>query len=121
MIQKFAIPGRLPGYNELHRTWQVSRRIKQDAMDLVMWSAKTRLRPVKGRCVVRISCYEPNARRDVDNVTSGASKVILDALQQIGVLAGDGRKYVKQVELPAPEVDRKNPRVEVEIREEDDE
>lgn len=64
-----------------------------------------------------ISCYEPNARRDVDNVTSGAGKVILDALQEIGVLQGDGRKYIAQVIYSAVEVDRKNPRVEISIEE----
>ena len=42
---------------------------------------------------------------------------ILDALQEIGVLQGDGRKYIAQVIYSAVEVDKKNPRVEVEIRE----
>ena len=94
MTQTFTIPGRLPGYNELHKhPWQAARRVKQEAMDAVIWAAReARLQPVQGRCVVKICCYEPNRRRDVDNVKAGANKVILDALQQMGILKGDGQK-----------------------------
>ena len=118
-MQHFTIPGRLPGYNELKaRCWQESARRKQEAMREVQLAAMAaHIRPVKGKVAVMISCYEPTARRDPDNVTSGAGKVILDALQEIGVLAGDGRKYIAQVSYPAVEVDRSNPRVEVSIRE----
>ena len=119
MGQCFTIVGRLPGYNELKaRCWQESARRKAEAMREVQIAAMAaRIRPVRGQVTVTIRCYEPNARRDVDNVTSGAGKVILDALQEIGVLQGDGRKYIAQVIYPAVEIDRKNPRVEVEIRE----
>lgn len=122
MTQTFTIPGRLPGYNELHmHPWQVARRVKKEAMDAVIWAAReARLQPVKGRCVVRICCYEPNRRRDVDNVKAGANKVILDALQQVGILAGDGQKYVADVQTTV-EVVREDPRVEVIIREVQDE
>lgn len=99
MTQTFTIPGRLPGYNELHKhPWQAARRVKQEAMDAVIWAARAaRIQPVQGRCVVKICCYEPNRRRDVDNVKAGANKVILDALQQMGILKGDGQKYVADV------------------------
>lgn len=121
MMQKFTVPGRLPGYNDLHQNWQKSRRVKQEAMEWVMWSAKAaRIKPIQGRCQVDLVCYEPNARRDPDNVISGARKVILDALQRLGVLAGDGRKYVSKAINDRVEVDRKNPRVEVEIKEIED-
>ena len=114
-MQTMTISGRLPAYNELHRQpWQVARATKQAGMDIVMWQAKiAKLEPIEGKCVVTIACFEPNARRDVDNVTSGAAKIILDALQQIGILKGDGRKYVDQVIFPKVEVDRENPRIEV--------
>ena len=120
MMQHFTIQGRLPGYNELHQIcWQHSRRIKQDAMRLVMLSARVdRIRPVKSKCEVNLVCYEPNARRDPDNVISGARKIILDALQHMGVLAGDGRKYVASGINDRVEVDRKNPRIEITIKEE---
>ena len=118
-MQTMTINGRLPSYNELHRhPWQMAKRTKQVGMDIVMWYARyARLKPVEGKCTVTIACFEPNARRDVDNVTSGASKIILDALQQIGILKGDGRKYVDQVIFPKVEVDRENPRIEITIEE----
>jgi len=64
--------------------------------------------------VITIRCFEPDARRDPDNVTSGAAKCVLDALQNMGVLKNDNRKHVTP-RLPKPEVDRQNPRVEIEI------
>lgn len=118
--QRFVIQGRLPGYNELHKAnWQQSRRIKQEGMNRVIAAARwDKLRPVQQYPVaIEIFCYEPNARRDPDNVTSGAQKVILDALQQMGVLQGDGRKYIATLTCPRPVVDREAPRVETIIQE----
>lgn len=115
----FTIPGQLPGYNQLKgKHWTESARIKREAMEVVMWSAKAaKVQPVHSQVIVKIQCYEPNKRRDPDNVNFGACKVILDALQQIGILTGDGRKYIHELITPMPEVDRKNPRVEIEITE----
>ena len=120
MKQSFVIPGRLPGYNELHgaKCWQASRRIKQEAMNQVIAAARwARLKPVSGPVLLGIRCFEPNARRDQDNVESGAKKVILDALQQMGVLQGDGRKYIRDICCPRPEIDRQNPRIEIVLQE----
>lgn len=114
--QKFTIPGRLPGYNELKDGhWFVRQKKKQAAMDVVIWRAKAaRIKPVKGQCYIRIVCHEPNLRRDGDNVESGAKKIILDALQQARILAGDGRKYISKTDIEI-QLDRQSPRVEVEI------
>lgn len=119
--QSFVVPGRLPGYNQLQgRCWQETARIKQEAKNQVIAAARWgRIKPVRNYpCEVYITCWEPNMRRDDGNVKAGASKVILDALQDIGVLAGDGRKYVKSYDMPV-ELDRGNPRIVVEIREEE--
>ena len=116
---EFTVPGRLPGYNELKQHYLESARIKGKAMDTIGWAVKAaRIRPVTGPVTVTIRCYEPNARRDPDNVTSGAAKCVLDALQNMGVLRNDNRKHVSPV-LPKPEIDRKNPRVVVIITSED--
>lgn len=114
---KFTVPGQLPGYNQLKgKHWAESARIKCEAMELVMWSAKAaKVPPVRSQVAVKIQCYEPNKRRDPDNVNFGACKVILDALQRIGVLSGDGRKYIHELITPMPEIDRDNPRVEIEM------
>jgi len=116
-MSTITIPGRLPGYNQLKgRNWQQSARIKAEAMELVMWYAKaTKIPQFRSPVIIQIKCFEPDARRDPDNVISGASKVILDALQNMDVLAGDGRKYIAEMRTPTPEVDRKNPHVEIKI------
>lgn len=116
MLQKFTIDGRLPGYNELHSTsWQKNMRIKAEAMDRVKVAALP-IKPITTRSVFIITCFEPNAKRDMDNVMSGAAKVILDALQDADKLPNDSRRWVR-LNLPPVEVDRDNPRIEVEIYE----
>lgn len=112
------IPGRLPGYNELtHGHWAARQRVKDAAMMVVGWRMReARLQMFTGKVTVEIRCYEKDARRDDDNVTSGAAKVILDAMQKCGILANDNQKHVRCVKHPV-EVDRKNPRVEIIIEE----
>lgn len=115
MLQ-FTVPGRLPGYNELGAGhWARRGRIKREAMEAVGWIIKANgIQPITSKVQVEIRCYEQNRRRDDDNVTSGASKIILDALQNIGILKGDGQKYVRCVKHPV-EVDCENPRIEITI------
>lgn len=117
-MQRFIIPGRLPGYNQLKGScWQQSMGIKRKAMQEVqIHAAIAKLKPVSGKVTVAITCYEKDNRRDDDNVMFGASKIILDALQGMGVLKNDNRKCVKHIPHPV-QVDRKNPRIEVEIDE----
>lgn len=97
MKQSFTAPIRLPGYNQLKgRHWAIGHRIKREAMEAVEWAARAaRVQPVTGKVVVTITCYEPNRRRDVDNVKSGANKVVLDALKNMGIIQNDGPKYVQ--------------------------
>ena len=115
MTQKFTVPGRLPGYNELHGNHWKTARIKKKAMQDVGWAAiSARIGLLPCPVVITIRCFEPNAKRDPDNVISGAAKCVLDALQNIRVLKNDNRKCVTP-HLPAPEIDRDNPRVEVEF------
>ena len=58
--------------------------------------------------------YEPNKRRDLDNVSSYGRKVIQDALVEVGVLKDDSWKQITGF-TDAFYVDKKNPRIEVEI------
>lgn len=60
-----------------------------------------------------ITFYEPNYRRDLDNI-SFATKFILDALVKSGVLEDDGQKYVSGLEYEFKK-SKENPRIEVEI------
>jgi Holliday junction resolvase RusA-like endonuclease len=60
--------------------------------------------------------YEPNRKRDLDNISGFAHKVIQDALVSCGVLGGDGWKYITGY-TDEFFVDKQNPRIEVEIEE----
>lgn len=118
MKNQYTIPGRLPGYNELTKGhWAARQRVKQAAMDLVGWNIKAQgMWRYTGKITVEIRCFEPNRKRDDDNVTSGAAKVILDAMKNMSMIQGDGQRYVRCVKHPV-EVDRERSRVEIEIRE----
>ena len=120
MIQQFTIPGRLPGLNEIIGTanchWAKGYRLKKEAMQQVqIYALVAKIKPVQGRAEVTIACFEGNKKRDTDNVQAGANKIILDALQGMGILQGDGWKYIDRIPVPV-QLDRKNPRIEVKIK-----
>lgn len=54
-----------------------------------------KLRPVKGRVRIEFTWYEPNKRRDPDNVVF-AKKFILDGLVRAGILENDGWRIVTE-------------------------
>ncbi len=62
---------------------------------------------------LKITWYEPNKRRDVDNITF-AVKFILDELVKERILQDDSQKYVCDI-INKVRVDKDNPRIEVEI------
>jgi hypothetical protein len=43
---------------------------------------------------VNLFCFERDNRRDFDNVTGGATKIVLDSLVEHKLLSGDGRRVV---------------------------
>ena len=123
VVQKFVIPGNLPGLNLLIAANRANRykgaKLKKDAdMQVVTAIRKCHVGVVRGYPVeVRIWFYEKDKRRDIDNVYSGG-KYVLDGLQEAGILRGDGQKYVdclRYIHCTDPH----NPRVEVEIIEND--
>lgn len=80
---------------------QVGARFKREADETIrMWVnacvAQGDLHPISSPCEIVIDFYEGNNRRDVDNVQS-ATKYILDALQEAGILPNDNQKWVKQI------------------------
>ena len=115
---KFEIPGRLPGLNEIIEAakrgkgnYQPYSIMKQTYTDMVAWLAKKL--PAYKRVALVITWYEPDRRRDPDNIMAG-QKFILDGMVQAGTIPNDSQKHVKGI-LHRFDVDRKNPRVEVEI------
>lgn len=76
---------------------------------------------IDGQAELRFRWYEPNRKRDLDNICF-AKKFILDALVSNGVLIADGWKGVKGF-TDTFFVDKEFPRIEVDIMKagEDDE
>lgn len=112
---KFDIEGRLPGLNEMIEAakshFGAYASMKQTYTDMVAWLAKKL--PTYERVALIITWYEPDERRDPDNIMAG-QKFILDGLVAAGTIPNDSQKYVRGI-MHRFEVDRQNPRVEVEI------
>lgn len=122
----FIVPGRLPGLNEYTTACRTNphngakmKREAQERVECAIIHAQHRGGlPRKFMSPVRIEYmfYEPNKRRDKDNVASFAHKVIQDALVHLGLLDNDGWGNVSgwQDEFG---VDRRSPRIEVLVKE----
>lgn len=119
---KLIIPGKLPGLNDYIAAERANRhkgaKMKADNGTIVAVAIRQCMRGVKIDRPVEMhyTWYEPNKRRDHDNVSSFGRKVIQDALVDVGVLKDDGWKYVVGFS-DRFEVDKGNPRIEVRIKE----
>ena len=113
------VPGRMDGLNDYTKACRANKyggnAFKQRNQNMFVAEILARkLSPVtKFPCMLSIKWYEPNKKRDVDNITF-AVKFILDALVETGILPNDSQKYVNKVEHEVL-VDRENPRIEVEV------
>lgn len=121
MTQKFTVYGRLPGLNEMIRAdrshAQKGAKLKRESLEAVMWYIiAAGLKPIDKPVVIRYRFYEENRLRDVGNILAGADKVIEDALVKCGILPNDGQTWVRNI-LPWFDVDKINPRIEVELEE----
>lgn len=116
------ILGKLPGLNDYIAAERTNRykgaEMKADSGNIVAVSIRQCMRDVRIERAVEMhyTWYEPNKRRDKDNVSSFGRKIIQDSLVQCGVLKGDGWKYVVGFS-DRFEVDKTNPRIEVLIKE----
>lgn len=118
---KFVIPGRLPSLNDYINACRKNKyagaKFKKDTEEFIRYCIKNaKLQPLSVPAALFVKWYEPNEKRDADNVQSG-QKYILDALVSEKILKNDTRRYVKQINHEIL-TDRKNPRIEVEIKEE---
>jgi Holliday junction resolvase RusA-like endonuclease len=118
---KIDIPGRFPGTNEIisaakqgKGSYQPYAKMKEHYTGIVMLIA--RKLPAYNRVDIIITWYEQDRRRDIDNIAGGGCKFILDGLVKAGVLQDDSQKYINSI-THRFEVDRENPRIEVEIEE----
>lgn len=117
---RLTIPGRLPGLNEYtdkcRTDPKAGAKMKRDAQDAVMWQILSQIHRHKftGPVFLLFTFVEKDRRRDRDNVSSFARKVIQDALVRCGTLRDDGWDYVTGY-LDRFEVDKDNPRIIVEF------
>lgn len=113
---KIVIPGQLPSMNEIIDAakghWNNYRDMKRTYTDLVAWHAKKL--PEIDRADIIITWHCPNRRKDKDNITAG-TKFILDGLQASGRMKNDGWSQIGDI-THRFSVDKKNPRVEVELK-----
>ena len=121
MTQRFIIDGRLPGQNEIYKALNShrhsgSRQKKQWTQSIAWMAIGAHLKPVTGKCRVRFLWFEPNKRRDYDNIRAGA-KFVLDGRVEAKVLEDDGWRVITGLEDQFY-TDKDRPRIEVEIIEE---
>lgn len=125
----FTVPGTLPGLNDyLKAERKFTRRggtahsvgndMKQENQMLICNAIRLQLKHLKIQKPVHISYrfYEPNRRRDLDNIAGVAHKFIQDSLVRCGVLENDGWDQITGFS-DAFFVDRHNPRIEITIQE----
>ena len=122
---RFTINGRLDGLNEYTKACRGNkyggnqmklrnqRIVKNSALEAIL--KKELSAPRKFPVTLRINWIEKDRRRDVDNIQFGA-KFILDALVNLDILPNDNRDYVVAIENTVT-TDKLNPRIEVEIKE----
>lgn len=122
MKAKLIIPGTLPNLNDYiaaeRRNKHIAAAMKRQTEHTVMLYAKNQLRGLRFTSPVHMSYtwYEPNRRRDKDNVSSFGRKCIQDALVRAGILKNDGWAEIDSFS-DSFFVDKKNPRIDVEIEE----
>lgn len=112
---RLVIPGRFPSLNEFYRMGPHEQsRVKRECDELVAWCARAqRLPRIKRPVSLSITWVEANDRRDLDNVAF-ATKFVQDGLVKAGVLENDTKRHVRALHHGF-EIDRRDPRVVVEI------
>lgn len=119
MIYRVVIDQRLPGTNEYSKAQRggahAGAEMKRNTESDIGWLIRGQLhglqitQPVN---LIYLWC-EPNTRRDKDNIRA-AEKFVQDALVSLGVLKGDGWKYIRGSHHDCT-VDAANPRLELYI------
>ena len=124
MTYKFTIRGTLPGLNEYieqeRRHRQAGAKLKKQCECVVMHALRSLGKLQIEKPVYMIyHWYEKDRRRDKDNISSFGRKVIQDALVRARILQNDGWENIIGFE-DRFEVDKRNPRIVVEIMEVDE-
>lgn len=122
MRQEFTIPGRLASYNDYvdaaHTYWKRTN-LKTEQEGIVKAAAQG-LKPMRAPVEIQITYYEAKwgrkRMRDLDNVTGGGNKFILDALVSMGILPDDNTETIPRLHSHGYKANSE-PRIVVEIEE----
>lgn len=122
---KFTISGRFPGINQYI---QECRKNRFAGHAVIAQSEEVIIKAIQKQSKVDIltpplticyTFYEPNKKRDKDNVSGFFHKIFQDSLVKAGFLINDGWDQIAGFH-DYFEVDRENPRIEIKIVEGDD-
>lgn len=119
---KIVIPGKINGLNDFiaanrrkQGNWSGGNEMKQTDQRIISAYIPKGLR-FKGQIYIEYCFFEPNAKRDKDNISGYFHKVFQDALVACRVIPNDGWKEIKGWS-DSFSIDRVNPRIEVRIKE----
>ncbi len=124
MEYSLLIKGRLDGLNDYTAASRTNpykgNKMKADNEAIVICAIRQQLRRlhIESPVVLKFAWYEPNRKRDHDNVSSFGRKVIQDALVKCKVLQDDGWRCVVGF-TDDFYCDKENPRIEVLIVEQE--
>lgn len=122
---KVVIEGKFPSMNEFidanrrsKGKWNKGNQMKQQSQDEISWQLLQQLKKVHIDKPVRLfyTFYEPNKKRDLDNISGYFHKVFQDALVHCGIIHNDSWHYIVGFSDEFL-IDNKNPRIEVIIQE----
>ena len=122
MTYKLIISGRLAGMNEYteqnRRNKYAGASMKAKEQAKVEWTIRQQIKVKKLNPPVNLAYtyYEPNKRRDKDNISAFAHKVVQDALTATGLLENDGWAEIGSFQDDFF-VSKEDPRIEVRIEE----
>lgn len=116
------IPGRFAGLNEFiaacrkaHGKWSGGNAMKQEDQRRISVYLPRGIR-FKKPIYIEYCFYEPNAKRDKDNISGYFHKIFQDALVQSGIIENDGWRQIDGM-ADYFKIDQKFPRVEVFMKE----
>lgn len=98
-MNKFVITSKLPTLNEYSNAERANRfkaaKLKKDTEELIGWHIiQSGIKPIKEPIMLIIHWQVPkNCRFDPDNIVF-AKKFILDALQKMGIIQNDNKRFV---------------------------
>ena len=125
MLYTFTIKGTLPGLNEylkaersFHNRHSNGNDMKQQYQVIISNAIRLELKRTHINSPIRLKYmfYEPNRKRDLDNIAGVAHKFIQDALVKCKVIDNDGWNNIVVFEDHFF-IDKHNPRIEVVLEE----